>query len=127
MVSFSPLVFLFSGRRCSGSAATEVAAPTATEAPATEAAAPAEFAGVLEVTPVEGAAATIVLKVADKSYKLEVAAEKVAEVEALNGKNVTVKGTMVPAAEGQTMDTIQVAEFAEAVAAPAATETPAAE
>lgn len=109
-------------------AATEVVAPAATE----EVAAPAmtEFTGVLEVTPADvennETAATIILDLGEKALKLVIAdAVKLAEIEKANGKNVTVKGTLVPAAEGELMDTLQVAEWVEA-AAPAATDAPAA-
>ncbi len=100
------------------SAFAQDAAPAAepAAAPAAVAAAPAEgYNGVLEVTPADAAAgkteSTIVLDMGEKSYKLEVVdAAKRAELEALAGKTITVKGEVV-AATAQELDVIKVASW----------------
>lgn len=123
--------------------ATEVAAPAATPvapaadaavvAPAADAAvvapAVAEYTGVVEVTPADvennETAATIILDLGEQALKLVAGdAAKLAELEKANGKNVTVKGILVPAGEGHLMDMLQVSEWVEAAApvAPVASE-----
>ncbi len=109
-------------------AAVEELAPVVADTPVE-----AQYTGVIEVTPADAAnnetAATIILDMGEQAYKLVAGdAAKLAELEAANGKTVTVTGTVVAAGEDHLMDTLQVASWSEAAATetPAATEEPAA-
>jgi len=97
------MVLVFAG----ASFAQDAAAPVA----------PAEFTGIIEVTPADAenkeAEATIILDLGENAYKLIVTAEKRAELEAANGKTVTVKGKVIAASETHLMDSIEVAEWVE--------------
>ncbi|MDD3148039.1 MAG: hypothetical protein PHD82_12095 [Candidatus Riflebacteria bacterium] len=128
------VALVFTGVSFAQDAAAPAPATTETAAPAVDAAAPvpavAEYTSVVQVTPADAenneTAATIILDLGEQALKLVAGdAAKLAELEQANGKNVTVKGTLVPAGEGHLMDMLQVQEWAEA-AAPAATEEPAA-
>lgn len=106
------MVLVFAGV----SFAQDAVAP-ATEVAATEVAVPTEFTGIIEVTPADAenkeTEATIILDLGENAYKLIVAAEKRAELEAANGKTVTVKGKVIAASETHLMDSIEVAEWVE--------------
>ncbi len=99
--------------------AQDAAAPAAdpAAAPAAAAAVVAEdYTGILEVTPADTEAgkteSTIVLDMGEKTFKLELAdAAKRAEIEALAGKTLKVKGEVVAAANAEELDVLKVASW----------------
>ncbi|NLI79011.1 MAG: hypothetical protein GX442_21535 [Candidatus Riflebacteria bacterium] len=92
-----------------------------------------EKTGVLEVQPPgpKQKYATVLLKVGKEVFKLlpaKTAKDIMPKLEAMNGKEVTVKGNLLPADAKHPLPAISITSFTEATAAtPAAAPAPAAE
>mgnify|MGYP000872127043 FL=1 len=96
--------------------AVEPAVAPAAEPAAAPAATTEDYTGILEVTPADTeagqTASTIVLDMGEKTFKLEIAdAAKRAEIEALAGKTLKVKGEVVAAANAEELDVLKVASW----------------